>query len=63
MGSDKVWFVTGASKGLGLSLVKQLLNNGNKVAATSRNIDDLNKAVGASDNFLPLAVRDRKSVV
>lgn len=54
--SDKVWFVTGASKGLGLSLVKQLLNNGHKVAATSRSIADLSKAVNAGDNFLPLAV-------
>jgi NAD(P)-dependent dehydrogenase (short-subunit alcohol dehydrogenase family) len=57
MKNQKVWFVTGASKGLGLSLVKQLLNAGYKVAATSRSVTDLNKAVGdAGDNFLPLAV-------
>lgn len=57
MENQKVWFVTGASKGLGLTLVKQLLNNGSKVAATSRNIADLQKAVGiTSDLFLPLAV-------
>jgi NAD(P)-dependent dehydrogenase (short-subunit alcohol dehydrogenase family) len=30
MNNQKVWFVTGASKGLGLSLVKQLLNKGYK---------------------------------
>lgn len=34
---EKVWFVTGASKGFGLALTKLLLANGNKVAATSRN--------------------------
>jgi NAD(P)-dependent dehydrogenase (short-subunit alcohol dehydrogenase family) len=57
MKDQKVWFVTGASKGLGLTLVKQLLNNGSKVAATSRNIADLQKAVGVTgDQFLPLAV-------
>lgn len=51
----KTWFVTGASKGLGLSLVKQLLEKGQKVAATSRNTDELIKAVGIStENFLPL---------
>jgi NAD(P)-dependent dehydrogenase (short-subunit alcohol dehydrogenase family) len=64
MDNQKVWFVTGASKGLGLTLVKQLLNNGYKVAATSRSIHDLNNAVGALANFLPLAVSitDEKSV-
>ena len=56
MDTQKVWFVTGASKGLGLTLVKQLLTKGYKVAATSRSISDLNNAVGESDNFLPLAV-------
>jgi NAD(P)-dependent dehydrogenase (short-subunit alcohol dehydrogenase family) len=57
MNNNKVWFVTGASKGLGLSLVKQLLDQGYKVAATSRNTVDLNNAVDSKgDNFLPLAV-------
>ncbi|WP_121808069.1 oxidoreductase [Mucilaginibacter kameinonensis] len=57
MENNKVWFVTGASKGLGLALVKRLLNEGHKVAATSRNLSDLNKAVDAnSEQFLPLAV-------
>jgi len=56
MDNQKVWFVTGASKGLGLSLVKQLLAHGFKVAATSRKLADLTAAVGALNNFLPLAV-------
>ncbi|QEC40963.1 SDR family oxidoreductase [Pseudobacter ginsenosidimutans] len=52
---NKVWFVTGASKGLGLSLVKELLNKGYNVAATSRNLAELGNAVGNnSQSFLPL---------
>lgn len=60
----KVWFVTGASKGLGLVIVKQLLAQGYPVAATSRKIEDLGKAVGNNDNFLPLSVdlKTEKSV-
>jgi NAD(P)-dependent dehydrogenase (short-subunit alcohol dehydrogenase family) len=61
----KVWFVTGASKGLGLSLVKKLLEAGYAVAATSRSLSDLVKAAGTtSENFLPLAVNllDENSV-
>ncbi|MEO6684705.1 MAG: oxidoreductase [Dyadobacter sp.] len=58
MENKKVWFVTGASKGLGLSLVKQLLSAGYSVAATSRTMDSLSKAVGSaeSESFLPLEV-------
>jgi NAD(P)-dependent dehydrogenase (short-subunit alcohol dehydrogenase family) len=64
--NNKVWLVTGASKGLGLSLTKKLLAAGYKVAATSRTTEGLIKAVGtaAADNFLPLEVSltDEQSV-
>ncbi|GAB4044882.1 SDR family NAD(P)-dependent oxidoreductase [Spirosoma litoris] len=57
MDTQKVWFITGASKGLGLSLVNQLLAEGHSVAGTSRNIDQLIQAVGStSAQFLPLQV-------
>ncbi|UZR98780.1 SDR family oxidoreductase [Chondrinema litorale] len=58
MTNKKVWFITGASKGLGLSLVNKLLKEGYKVAATSRSAENLKKAViGANEaNFLPLEV-------
>lgn len=64
MNTKKVWFVTGASKGLGLSLVKQLLKEGYQVAATSRTIESLEKEIAASTAFLPLEVHvtDEKSV-
>lgn len=56
MNTKTVWFVTGASKGLGLSLVKRLLDEGYKVAATSRSAGDLANEIGSSSNFLPLQV-------
>ncbi|MDO1451553.1 SDR family NAD(P)-dependent oxidoreductase [Rhodocytophaga aerolata] len=64
MDTKKVWFVTGASKGLGLTLVKKLLAEGYQVAATSRTLGSLQKEVGTSANFLPLEVEitDEKSV-
>lgn len=55
MENKKVWFVTGASKGLGLILAKKLLGEGFRVAATSRNAEALIGAVGErSADFLPL---------
>ncbi|UQB68475.1 SDR family NAD(P)-dependent oxidoreductase [Epilithonimonas zeae] len=57
MSTKKVWFVTGASKGLGLTLVKKLLAEGYSVAATSRNVSELQKVISAENSdFLPLEV-------
>lgn len=57
METKKVWFVTGASKGLGLVLVKKLLAEGFPVAATSRTVESLISEIGeTSENFLPLGV-------
>ncbi|AWK04477.1 short-chain dehydrogenase/reductase [Flavobacterium crocinum] len=65
MDNKKVWFVTGASKGLGLELAKKLLAEGYKVAATSRSEESLIKVLGnTSESFLPLEMDlvDEKSV-
>jgi short-subunit dehydrogenase len=58
MSTSKVWYVTGASQGLGLILVKKLLDNGYRVAATSRDAHTLSESVGLidKDRFLPMAV-------
>ena len=58
MSDSKVWFVTGASQGLGLILVKKLLDAGCRVAATSRNAQKLNDSIGVRDSkrFLSLSV-------
>ncbi len=57
MEAKKVWFVTGASKGLGLCLVKKLLASGYHVVATTRNTQSLIDEIGGvSESFLPLEV-------
>jgi NAD(P)-dependent dehydrogenase (short-subunit alcohol dehydrogenase family) len=58
MDMNKVWYITGASRGLGLSLVKKLLAAGYRVAATSRSANELRQAAGMDDpgRFLPLQV-------
>jgi len=60
--TPRVWFITGASTGLGLSLVKQLLVRGDQVAATTRHLQRLTDQIHNSiptalmKNFLPLQV-------
>ncbi|UMQ41986.1 SDR family NAD(P)-dependent oxidoreductase [Chryseobacterium sp. Y16C] len=57
METKKVWFVTGASKGLGLALIKKLLEQNYRVAATTRNVQSLISEIGTtSETFLPLEV-------
>ena len=53
---DKVWFITGASKGIGLELTKTLLANGNKVVATSRNAKSIEDKIDNTQNLLALTV-------
>ena len=58
MNNKKTWFVTGASKGMGLSLVRKLLSTGNNVVATTRNTAALLDALKEepTDNLLALSV-------
>jgi NAD(P)-dependent dehydrogenase (short-subunit alcohol dehydrogenase family) len=57
MEARQVWLVTGASKGIGLTLVKKLLKNGYYVVATTRNTKFLIDEIGQiSETFLPLEV-------
>ncbi len=55
MSTQKVWFITGASKGMGLEITKAVLENGDKVIATSRNIGKLLENIEyGKENLLPL---------
>lgn len=45
MSKQKVWFITGASKGMGLEITKAVLNNGDKVIATTRDTETLSEKV------------------
>lgn len=57
METRKVWLVTGASKGLGHTLVKKLLQNNYAVVATSRRVASLIEEIGdTSEIFLPIEV-------
>ena len=49
---SKVWFITGAGRGMGTDIAKAALNAGYKVVATSRNTDRVVQAVGPSENLL-----------
>ncbi|TYP97852.1 short subunit dehydrogenase [Tenacibaculum adriaticum] len=62
MEKSNIWYVTGASKGIGRSLVEQLLLQGKKVAATSRKISAFSEIT--NENLLPLEVdlTDEKSI-
>ena len=42
---EKIWFITGSSRGLGRSLTEAVLANGDKVAATARNPEALSDLV------------------
>jgi NAD(P)-dependent dehydrogenase (short-subunit alcohol dehydrogenase family) len=52
----KVWFITGASQGLGLALIKKLLAAGHRVAAASKHLPALVEAISKTPDagFLPL---------
>jgi len=52
---QKVWFITGSSRGLGRSLTVAVLESGDKVAATARNISQLDDLVAKyGDRLLPV---------
>src|SRR5215210_4009791 len=52
MSDKRVWFITGAGRGIGLDIVKAALAAGNNVVATGRNPDAVAQAAGGSDDLL-----------
>jgi NAD(P)-dependent dehydrogenase (short-subunit alcohol dehydrogenase family) len=52
MNSTKVWFITGASRGMGSDFAKAALAAGHAVVATGRDRDRVSKALGQSSGLL-----------
>lgn len=60
-----VWFITGASRGLGAAIVSEALARGHQVAATARNADDVHKSfpdAGDALLALPADVTDERQL-
>jgi NAD(P)-dependent dehydrogenase (short-subunit alcohol dehydrogenase family) len=54
MSSQKVWFITGAGRGMGVDIAKAALAAGHKVVATGRNVEKVENALGKSADLLVL---------
>jgi NAD(P)-dependent dehydrogenase (short-subunit alcohol dehydrogenase family) len=52
MTDKKVWFITGACRGMGVDIAQEALATGHAVVATGRNIDAVTEAVGEADDLL-----------
>jgi NAD(P)-dependent dehydrogenase (short-subunit alcohol dehydrogenase family) len=52
MMDKKVWFITGAGRGMGVDITQAALTAGHKVVATGRNTDAVAKAIGEADDLL-----------
>ena len=52
MSNKKIWFITGASRGMGVDFAKAALAAGHAVVASGRDSDRVSKALGQSDDLL-----------
>jgi NAD(P)-dependent dehydrogenase (short-subunit alcohol dehydrogenase family) len=52
MTEKKVWFITGAGRGMGVDIAKAALDAGHAVVATGRNQERVAEALGESDQLL-----------
>jgi NAD(P)-dependent dehydrogenase (short-subunit alcohol dehydrogenase family) len=50
--NKKVWFLTGAGRGMGLDIAKAVLASGDYLVATGRNTQKVASALGEADNLL-----------
>ena len=61
MSDKKVWFITGAGRGMGVDIAKAALAAGNAVVATARDPEAVTKAVGEADDLLAVAARHHQA--
>jgi NAD(P)-dependent dehydrogenase (short-subunit alcohol dehydrogenase family) len=52
MDNQKVWLITGAGRGMGVDITRAALAAGHKVVATGRNVNNVAKALGESEDLL-----------
>ena len=52
MSQKRVWFITGAGRGMGTDIAREALAPGNAVVATGCDTDQIKKAVGEDDDLL-----------
>src|SRR5438552_16433362 len=52
MSNKKIWFITGASRGMGADFAKAALASGHAVVATGRDSGRVSKALGQSNDLL-----------
>jgi len=52
MTNNRVWFITGAGRGMGVEFATAALGAGHSVVATGRNIETVIKAIGEHDQLL-----------
>jgi NAD(P)-dependent dehydrogenase (short-subunit alcohol dehydrogenase family) len=50
--NDRVWFITGANKGMGAAIAKEALDRGYPVVATARSPERVGETLGSSPNLL-----------
>src|ERR1700693_5577495 len=56
MSNKKIWFITGASRGMGVDFAKAALAAGHAVVASGRDRDAVSKALGQSNDLLAVKV-------
>src|SRR5213078_2840089 len=59
---SKVWFITGAGRGMGVDIAKAALAAGNEVVATGRNTDKVIQALGEAQDLLVVKLDVTKPV-
>lgn len=56
MAKNNVWFITGASRGMGIDIAQAALAAGHSVVATGRDAARVQTAIGAHENLLAVAL-------
>ena len=56
MTDNKVWFITGAGRGMGIDIAKAALAAGHAVVATGRDAERVRDAIGEHDDLLAVAL-------